>query len=121
MSSYPPNQTSGRLGARYSADARRQRAMLHHYVLRGGSLTLLLRDAEHALEAVEICKLARWMPGVGNTKAARILAGLPERYTLSMLSAEQRTVFTNRVAQFERRIIARRIARAHPYQEKTHA
>lgn len=94
-----------------SAAARRERARLRNHVLSGGSLTLLLREHHEAMDGVEIRKLVRWMPNVGEVKAHRVLLGLPERYTLGMLNPADWYRFTHRVASQERRLLARHINR----------
>ena len=120
-------QISANEANRRSAEVRRQRAMLHQYVQRGGSLTLLLRDGAPGLDGVPLHKLAKWAPGFGQVRARRILQGLPAHRLWGELTAEQANVFINRVARFERRLIARRIGAApahpldHPYQEQTNA
>lgn len=97
-----------RRGYQTSATQRRARGALRGHVNRGGSLALLLRSREPALEAVEIATLARWILFVGPVKRDRLLYELPHHYQLRMLSPEQRAVFTNRVADFERRRVGER-------------
>jgi hypothetical protein len=103
---------------RRSAEVRRQRVMLHHYVLRGGSLTLLLRDGAPGLDGVPLHRLATWPRGFGDARAQRILYGLPSHKKWGDLTSEQANVFINRVARFERMLIARRVQ---SHQEKQHA
>lgn len=97
---------------RRSAEVRRQRVMLRNYVLRGGSLTLLLREGAPGLDDVPLYRLASWPPGFGPVRASRVLDGLPAYEKWGDLTAEEACVFTNRVARFERRLIARRVSDA---------
>lgn len=94
---------------RRSAEIRHQRAMLHQYVLRGGSLTLLLRDGAPGLDGVPLRKLATWPVWFGPVRAQRVLCGLPAYEKWGDLTAEQACVFINRVARLERQLIARRV------------
>lgn len=95
---------SSRDAWRRSSDLRAERARMHQHVLRRGvSLAVLLREHRPALEAVEVIRLVQWLPYVGPEKARALCRGLPHRYTIAMLSNQQRAHLTARVAAYETR------------------
>lgn len=83
------------------------RATARAHIERGGSLTLLLRDHPKYLNGVRLRALVRWMPGVGDAKATRILLGLNHNDRLDELSQASFYRLLHRVADHERRILQR--------------
>jgi hypothetical protein len=82
-----------------------ERATLRDHLARGGSLSLILADlplGSHPLGGMEVLALLRWLPGVGEVRARRMATGLPERYTIRMLTQEQRNALTATVRSYER-------------------
>jgi hypothetical protein len=69
----------------------------------GVSLAGLVLAHEYAIDRVEIRYLVRWMPYVGETKARRILFGLPHRQRLGDLTPGQRAQLARNIADHEQR------------------
>lgn len=115
MSLNPQNLIAAPDAWQLSSEVRREQAILRSYIHNGASLAAMIRFEYAQLERVELRKLVRWVPFIGNVKAARILIGLPERARLCELDAEQRELLTRRLENQERRILNNRRI---PYQHE---
>jgi hypothetical protein len=104
-----------RVATARSTEIRRERAHLRNRVYQGDSLAVMIAFRQPQLEDLELRKLARWVPYIGNVKAARILVGLPERAKLSELDDDQRSLFQRRIDNAERRLLNNRTI---PYQHE---
>lgn len=90
-----------------SKHLRFDRAIAKAHLLRGGSLTLLLRDKPQYLNGVRLRRLVKWMPGVGDAHASRLLLGFNHYDRLDELSQTDFYRLLHRVADHERRILQR--------------
>jgi hypothetical protein len=95
-----------REGWELSREKRRVRSELRTHVQHGGSLALLLTLRHHEeLDAVPVEKLLRWIPGVGATRARRLLLGLPAAARLGELNPAEYAALVRRVRELELRLI----------------
>lgn len=81
---------------------RQRRAELKASVRDGAPLSEVLRDHGTALRAVPISQLVSWQRGVGDSRAARLLKGLPSRLPLGDLDVHQAALLRLRVITYER-------------------